>query len=376
MAGEVPTATYTGGGSCAWLPDPAHRALRHRRARPRADRDHHDHRAAARPTAAARRWSTASRPSRTRSIPTQGSRPTRCPSCRFPAADLELTKVGPPDPVQPGGLGRYTFQFVNRGPSNAPDVILRDTLPDGLSFVGDTAGACSASGQAVTCALGPLDAGASGELGVDVRVDPSLAGRDGAQRRIDRGRAQRPEPRSGGSRALQQLRCRRPGRRAASGFRPEPTTPSPTTPLPTTPLPTTPAPTTPAPPGAQPRMIVEKSVRGSGARVGDELVWTVRVRNTGNAPARDVTVTDTPSARPQPGRRAAERRHLLGHGAGALQPRRSGCRGHRGGRAEDPRDPQGIRRQRGAGGVTDAVGRRRGARGARHGDASAAPMCA
>ena len=33
----------------------------------------------------------------------------------IPAADLELTKVGPPDPVAPGGVGRYTFQFANRG---------------------------------------------------------------------------------------------------------------------------------------------------------------------------------------------------------------------------------------------------------------------
>ena len=78
--------------------------------------------------------------------------------------------------MAPGGVGRYTFQFANRGPSNAPDVVVRDTLPDGLTFVGDTAGACDAVGQALTCALGPLDAGGSGELGVDVEVDPALAG--------------------------------------------------------------------------------------------------------------------------------------------------------------------------------------------------------
>jgi uncharacterized repeat protein (TIGR01451 family) len=95
----------------------------------------------------------------------------------IPAADLELTKVGPPDPVTPGGVGRYALQFANKGPSDAPDVIVRDTLPDGLTFVGDTSGACSAVGQALTCSLGALNAGATGELGVDVRVDPSLAGR-------------------------------------------------------------------------------------------------------------------------------------------------------------------------------------------------------
>ena len=75
-----------------------------------------------------------------------------------------------------GGVARFTFQIANRGPSNAPDVMLRVRLPDGLTFVSDTAGACSAAGQAVTCSLGGLVAGASLELGIDVRVDPSLAG--------------------------------------------------------------------------------------------------------------------------------------------------------------------------------------------------------
>jgi len=78
----------------------------------------------------------------------------------IPAADLELTKLAPPDPVTPGGVARFTFQFANRGPSNAPDVVLRDTLPSGLTFVSDTAGACTAAGQAVTCALDALNADA------------------------------------------------------------------------------------------------------------------------------------------------------------------------------------------------------------------------
>ena len=295
VAGEVPTATYTGGGSCAWLPTP--RIVR-------CAIDELDPGQTETITITARLRPDSRGTTVVNSIaaisdsvdPNPGLATDTVSFVPIPAADLELTKVGPPDPVQPGGLGRYTFQFVNRGPSNAPDVILRDTLPDGLSFVGDTAGACSASGQAVTCALGPLDAGASGELGVDVRVDPSLAGE--TVRNAASIAAEPSDPNlapaevvpSSNSDAADLVVAPLPD------SDPEPTTPSPTTPLPTTPLPTTPAPTTPAPPGAQPRMIVEKSVRGSGARVGDELVWTVRVRNTGNAPARDVTVTDTPSA--------------------------------------------------------------------------------
>jgi uncharacterized repeat protein (TIGR01451 family) len=57
--------------------------------------------------------------------------------------------------------------------------------------------------------------------------------------------------------------------------------------------PVPPSPPPPAP-GGQPRLALEKSVRGAGARVGDELVWSVRVRNTGDGAARDVLVTDTP----------------------------------------------------------------------------------
>ena len=59
--------------------------------------------------------------------------------------------------------------------------------------------------------------------------------------------------------------------------------------------------------------MLEKSVRGAGARVGDELVWSVRVRNSGDGPAADVVVTDTPGgASPR-----AERQPSAGSCSGA-----------------------------------------------------------
>ena len=181
VPGEVPTATYTGGGSCAWLPTP--RIVR-------CAIDELDPGQTETITITARLRPDSRGKTVVNSIvaisdsvdPNPGLATDTVSFVPIPAADLELTKVGPPDPVAPGGVGRYTFQFANRGPSNAPDVIVRDTLPVGLTFVGDTAGACSAAGQALTCALGPLDAGAAGELGVDVRVDPSLAGQTCATR--------------------------------------------------------------------------------------------------------------------------------------------------------------------------------------------------
>ncbi len=95
----------------------------------------------------------------------------------IPAADLELTKRAPDEPARPGEIARFRLQVANHGPSDAPDVVVRDTLPPGLAFVSDTRGACSAQGSAVTCLLGELVNGAALEdWGIDVRVDPALAG--------------------------------------------------------------------------------------------------------------------------------------------------------------------------------------------------------
>jgi uncharacterized repeat protein (TIGR01451 family) len=96
----------------------------------------------------------------------------------IPAVDLELTKVALNPPAPPGGIARFGVQVANHGPSDAPDVVVRDTLPPGLSFVSDTRGACSADGAAVTCLLGELASGAAiDDWQIEVRVDPSLAGK-------------------------------------------------------------------------------------------------------------------------------------------------------------------------------------------------------
>jgi uncharacterized repeat protein (TIGR01451 family) len=172
----VPTGTFTGGGSCEWLPEP-------RNMRCAIDS------LAPGQTETITITAQLAPDSRGKTVlnsigaisdsvdPNPALAQDTTSLVPIPAADLELTKIGPPDPVAPGGVGRYTLQFANKGPSDAPDVIVRDTLPDGLTFVGDASGACSAVGQALTCSLGALDAGAAGELGVEVRVDPSLAGR-------------------------------------------------------------------------------------------------------------------------------------------------------------------------------------------------------
>ena len=96
----------------------------------------------------------------------------------IPAVDLELSKVALDPPAPPGGLARFHLQVANHGPSDAPDVVVRDSLPPGLTFVSDTRGVCSGDGSTITCPLGDLASGeAINDLDIEVAVDRSLAGK-------------------------------------------------------------------------------------------------------------------------------------------------------------------------------------------------------
>jgi uncharacterized repeat protein (TIGR01451 family) len=96
----------------------------------------------------------------------------------IPAVDLELSKVALDAPAQPGGTAHFALHVANHGPSDAPDVVVHDMLPAGLSFMSDTRGACTAAGAAVTCLIGELHNGASiDDWVLEVQVDPSVAGR-------------------------------------------------------------------------------------------------------------------------------------------------------------------------------------------------------
>ena len=127
----------------------------------------------------------------------------------IPAVDLELTKVALDPPARPGGIARFGIQVANHGPSDAPDVIVRDSLPPGLTFVSDTRGACSAQGAEITCLLGELAERGRHRRLADRRPGRSIAGRaDGPQRREHRLRALRPCPAAGRADSVQQRRRR------------------------------------------------------------------------------------------------------------------------------------------------------------------------
>ncbi|MER7763962.1 DUF11 domain-containing protein [Streptomyces sp. NPDC097619] len=68
-----------------------------------------------------------------------------------PVSDLVTVKTPlGPGPTVPGQEYEYEVRTVNKGPSDARNVLITDTLPDGLSFV-SSADPCTASGRTVTC---------------------------------------------------------------------------------------------------------------------------------------------------------------------------------------------------------------------------------
>ena len=82
------------------------------------------------------------------------------------SADLELaSKTASPNPAEAGSIVTFTFVVNNNGPYTAGNLVLSDTLPTGLTFIGDNASpvanqddswSCAASGQDVTCTAGTL----------------------------------------------------------------------------------------------------------------------------------------------------------------------------------------------------------------------------
>jgi uncharacterized repeat protein (TIGR01451 family) len=82
------------------------------------------------------------------------------------AADLTLDKAGPAV-VAPGATLAYTLTVTNLGPAAADDVVVSDILPAGVT-VTTLDPACDLVASEVTCALGPLAAGASAALALEV----------------------------------------------------------------------------------------------------------------------------------------------------------------------------------------------------------------
>lgn len=89
------------------------------------------------------------------------------------AADIEVTKVGLPDPVLVGQQLTYTINVINHGPSTATNVVLTDTLPPGSTYVNatPTQGTINFQDGTVIANLGDLANGALATVLIIARAD-------------------------------------------------------------------------------------------------------------------------------------------------------------------------------------------------------------
>jgi uncharacterized repeat protein (TIGR01451 family) len=93
-------------------------------------------------------------------------------------ADLAASKSDSPDPVLAGQTLTYTVGVTNAGPDGASDVTMTDTLPASVIFQSATpsqGAACTRpTSTVVRCDLGDLASG--GDATVTIKVEPELAG--------------------------------------------------------------------------------------------------------------------------------------------------------------------------------------------------------
>lgn len=77
-------------------------------------------------------------------------------------ANLTITKVANPSPVPSGSQLVYTITYGNTGTANVSNVVIKDTVPTGTTFVSATNGG-TLSGGVVTFNIGTLTAGTTNQ---------------------------------------------------------------------------------------------------------------------------------------------------------------------------------------------------------------------
>ena len=176
--------------------------------------------------------------------------------------DVGINKsVVGPSTVGVGDVATFRFAISNSGTVAATNVVVTDTLPDGLEAL-DLPPGCQAAGQAVTCALATLPPASALTIDVNARADASAAGQTLTNRASIRSDEADLDAANDTSAAD----------------------------LTIGPLPTV-------------DVGIEKTRVGSGeVPVGGEAVFRLVARNDGDAPGTGVEVRDSLPARPHPRR--------------------------------------------------------------------------
>jgi uncharacterized repeat protein (TIGR01451 family) len=88
-----------------------------------------------------------------------------------PMADLSIAKTSSSDSVPAGGSLTYTLTVTNLGPSTSTQAIITDTLPTGLTLVASsTIGGSCVGSSAIMCTLGTIAPGADSTLTFTTQV--------------------------------------------------------------------------------------------------------------------------------------------------------------------------------------------------------------
>jgi uncharacterized repeat protein (TIGR01451 family) len=108
------------------------------------------------------------------------------------SADLSIVKSESADPVVAGDTLTYTLSVHNGGPLNATGVTVSDVLPAGLTYQSATSsqGSCSEAGGTISCDLGNLDNGADATVEIAARADSAGSITNTASVRGDQGDSQ------------------------------------------------------------------------------------------------------------------------------------------------------------------------------------------
>jgi uncharacterized repeat protein (TIGR01451 family) len=93
-----------------------------------------------------------------------------------PVSDLSVTKSAPPT-IRASQQLTYTLAYANAGPTASPaPTTITDTLPDEVTYVSDNGGCDTTNVPQISCEVGPLASGATGEIQVVVQVASSARG--------------------------------------------------------------------------------------------------------------------------------------------------------------------------------------------------------
>ncbi len=89
--------------------------------------------------------------------------------------NVRITKTAPANTAEMSQL-QYTLAYANNGTVAAANVVVRDTLPAGLSYVSASPSPSNVSGQTLTWNLGTLNANQSGSMVITTRVAAGTGG--------------------------------------------------------------------------------------------------------------------------------------------------------------------------------------------------------